>query len=510
MNTTLSPVLPADSVRPLARRRVLFGGWAAALAAAAAGARAEPPEIAADVDPSSLLNRLVARTSFGFTDIERQRVAQLGYEGYLEYQLNHTAINDSALEATLSGLMTLSMNPTTLFPLQPSMISNELTDATIRRAAFSNRQLYQRMVEFWTDHFNIDINVGECRYVKTVDDRTVVRAHALGSFRTLLDASAHSPAMLHYLDNDTSTVTRPNENYARELLELHTMGTDGGYTQADVEQVARCFTGWGMQSRAAGLNAGLFRYNPNAHNTTQKVIFDNTPQRRVIPARSAAAGIQDGLDVLDALLTHPSTARFIAKKLTRWFIGEDAPQSLINSVAATFSATNGDIKAMIRTALAPNALASATPKLKRPFHIFMSGLRSLPTLVSSTSTLRSLLDAAGHRPFYWGPPDGYPDTTVYWSGFLVSRWNFGASLMFVSNGGNPGISGVMVDVSTFLDGLDTVDEMMTRIAEALYGGEMPTAERARIAQYLSVSSGSQTRQRDAIGLTIGSPSFQWY
>ncbi len=512
MNDTTPAVLtntPGSkrSPSPVPRRGLLFGALSSAFAAATVAARAEPPEIAADVDPSSLLNRLIARTSFGFTDAERTRAAQLGYAGYLEYQLNFAAINDSAVESSLSALTTLTMAPLDLYNVQPATISNQLTEATIRRAAFSNRQLFQRMVEFWTDHLNIDITTDQSRYIKTVDDRVVIRGNALGTFRAILTASAHSPAMLNYLDNDASTRISPNENYARELLELHTMGSDGGYTQQDVEQVARCFTGW---TRGSGATHGQFRFNPSTHDTAQKIIFDNTPYRRVIPARSASNGELDGMDVLDSLVRHPSTAAFIAKKLTRWFIGEDAPQSLIDSVAAAYGTGDGDIKAMVRRALSPNAVASASPKLKRPFHAFVGPLRSLPTVVNSTSTLRSLLDAAGHRPFYWGPPDGYPDTITYWSGFLLPRWNFGASLLFVSNGGNPGISGIMVDVSTFLDGLDTVDAMLTQISDALFGGEMPPAEKARIGNYLAVSFGSQIRQREAIGLAIGSPSFQWY
>ncbi|MBC7772331.1 MAG: DUF1800 family protein, partial [Pyrinomonadaceae bacterium] len=185
-------------------RRSLFAGGGAALAAfwntaSQAATRREPPEVAADIDPGSLLAKLVRRTSLGITQTELDRAAALGYGAYLEYQLNHLAIDDASTDAMIAPLTTLTMQPFQLFPLQTGQIVNELMLATFVRAVFSNRQLFERMVEFWSDHFSIDITNENDQYYKTVDDREVVRAHALGTFPAILSASAHSPAMLYYL-----------------------------------------------------------------------------------------------------------------------------------------------------------------------------------------------------------------------------------------------------------------------------------------------------------------------
>ncbi len=214
--------------------------------------------------------------------------------------------------------------------------------------------------------------------------------------------------------------------------------------------------------------------------------------------------MQDGLTVLNILSEHPSTARFIARKLCHKFVSEDCPQSLVDHVAGVYTQTGGDIKAMLRAAFQPNVQADAHPKYKRPFHHFTSALRALPTTMNTTSSFRNQLNAAGHRPFFWSPPDGYPDTLSYWSGLIIPRWNFGASLMANQ------LSGLSVDYTSFFSGLNTADQMADRINQALFGGEMPITDRNRIRDYLLPNAPSTTRQREAIGLAIGSPGFQWH
>lgn len=482
-------------------RRSLFAGGGAALAAfwttASRATAQSPPEVAADIDPGSLLAKLIRRTSMGITQVELDRAVTLGYGAYLEYQLNHQAIDDASVDAMIAPLTTLTMQPYQLFPLQTGQIVSELMQGLFVRAVFSNRQLFERMVEFWTDHFNIDITNELDQFYKTVDDREVVRANALGTFPAILSASAHSPAMLYYLNNDISVAGNPNENYARELMELHTMGVDGGYSQTDVVEVARCFTGWTIYGRnGTGTLAGTFRYNNAVHDNTQKIVLGN-----IIPA---GGGMQDGLTVLNILAAHPSTARFISRKLCSRFLAEDPPQSVVDAVAATYTSTGGDIKAMLRTALAPNILADAALKYKRPFHIVTSALRTVPCTIASSTGLRSQLNAAGHQPFYWGPPDGYPDTFAHWSGLILPRWNFGSSS--VANQ----VSGLTIDYATFYAGLTTADQMADRIRQAMFLGEMPTYDRNRIRDYLLPNTPSTNRQRDAIALAIASPSFQWY
>jgi hypothetical protein len=203
-------------------------------------------------------------------------------------------------------------------------------------------------------------------------------------------------------------------------------------------------------------------------------------------------------------VNHPSTPKFIARKLARWFISDNPPQAVIDAVAASYTATGGDIKSMLRTLLQPNVLADAPPRYKRPFHLFVSGMRALPTTISSTTSLVSRLAGAGHRPFYWQTPDGYPDLIDYWVGFIIPRWNFGASAT------NGNVSGVAIDVTGFFGGLSTATQMADRINQAMFAGEMPQAERDRIATYLLPNAPSTQRMKDALGLAIGAPSFQWY
>ncbi len=463
---------------------------------------------------------LVHRITMGLTQTDLDHANLIGYSAYLEEQLNYTALDDTALNNRLTQYTTLTMEPYQLYPPPPTQplpvgqVIGELTEATILRSVLSTRQLYQRMVEFWTDHFNIDITNGFDQWLKTIDDRDVIRPHALGYFRNLLVASAHSPAMLFYLDNTTSVAGNPNENYARELMELHTLSVDGGYTQTDVQEVARCLTGWGMYSPNVGApNALKFQFLNARHDNNPKTIFAGTPQQINI---GAGGGQSDGDIVLDALARHPSTVNFIAKKLCKWFWGENPPQSLIDAVATAYDRNNanialvGDIQGMIRSIFNSAETASAPLKYKRPYHMFMSALRATASTITSTSNLRSAhLAAAGHVPFMWSPPDGYPDTLDHWVGLILPRWSFGASLVETTFA-NDFIQGITFDVNAFFSGTTTAEQMADRINTKLFGGEMATAERDRIRDYLLPDAPTVNRKREAVGLAIGAPGYQWY
>jgi len=480
----------------LSRRGVFL---AALSAFGAVRAHAAPPAYPADVDPSSLLTALVRRITMGVNDAELALARSLGYEGYLEHHLDYAAIPDGAADARLAPLTTLTMTYQQMLTPSAGQVGNECIEAAIVRSAISSRQLYERMVEFWTDHFNIQMTNERLRRLKAVDDRDVIRANALGNFRTLLSASAHSPAMLDYLDNNLSTAGNPNENYARELMELHTVGVDGGYSQQDVAEVARCFTGWSFFPDNAGAQAGTFRYNAGVHDTGQKTVMGH-----IIPARSAQAGLQDGLDVLNILLDHPNTAAYLSKKLCRWLLGDSVPAGIERDVASAYTTSNGDIRAMVRAALRPNHLACAAPKYKRPWHMFVSCMRVAPTTIASTTSMRSRLVGAGMPRFGWPTPDGYPDDADYWMGLIIARWNFAADLM------NGAITGVSVDTTGLFTGLTTPDQVADRINSAAFGGELPAPERDIIRDYLVGAPTSSARQREALGLAFGAPAFQWF
>lgn len=482
------------SARLPSRRKLLFGGSLLAGFWGSAQARAGGPG-------GGTVEWLIHRLTFGMTPAELSLAnsfpAATRYDDYVEHQLDYAAIDDAALNARLATLNTLTMTAYETSLVPDGQVISQLTEATILRSVLSQRQLFERMVEFWTDHFNIDITAIDPPGMKTVDDRDVIRAHALGTFPALLSASAHSPAMLVYLDNATSVVGNPNENYARELLELHSLGVDGGYTQQDVVEVARCFTGWGVYRGTDVTQRFTFLYRPAQHDNGPKTVLGvNIP---------AGGGINDGLTVLNILATHPSTAQFIARKLCERFWGEDPPPSLVSNVAATYTGTAGDIREMLRTLFHDPAVADAPPKYKRPYHQMMSALRATAATINTVNGIRFNLTAAGQLPFYWGPPDGYPDKLDHWVGLILPRWNFGASLP------TGGVGGTSFNTTAFYGGApNTAQGSVDRIDSTLFAGQMNAAEKARIRDYLLPDPPTTGRKQEAVGLAIGSPGFQWH
>lgn len=527
---------------PSMSRRGLWSAAAAALAGAALTtttarrAKAQtpsiPPTVPADVDPGSLTKRLVDRITFGATAAELARADQLGFQGYLEEQLSLSSADENPdLTARLSAMTWLSATNEALYDqtlINGGLITNELIDATILRAAFSRRQLYERMVEFWSDHFSIDLNGESQVWLKMIDDRSVIRPFALETFPDLLNASARSPAMLTYLDNDASRVNFINENYARELLELHTLGVTGGYTQPDVIEVARALTGWDWwRGNSAPNPEGTFRYQNSRHDQGLKTLspvfnLSNPTQNFVIAANG---GLNDGVTILNILARHPRTANYIATKLCTRFIGENCPTQVISAVADAYfnNPPNrlGDIKSMLRVMLQPNVLSAATPRVKRPFHLFASALRVvLPgvTSISTLSTYRTFLNRAGHLPFQWGPPDGYPDKDLYWSGLQLPRWNYTTNLVTTnttSGGTTGGINGINVDASVvdaiLPTNLTTRDQIVNRLNSLFFAGDLPSDQLTALRNFLPVPPASLTvtQRRDVIGLALSSPAFQF-
>ena len=438
--------------------------------------------------------RLVRRATMGITPGDVIDVSSLGYQQWLNRQVNYTRIDDSACEAVVAARYPfLAMSPLALVDQNAGPVQNQLQEATIYRAAFSNRQLYQRMVEFWSDHFNISRpKVG---YLKVVDDREVIRKHALGRFSDLLVASAHSPAMLAYLDQNQSRAGRPNQNYVRELMELHTLGVDGGYTQQDVDELARVFTGWSIS------NTGEFVFLANRHDYTAKTVLGVN-----IPATSpatGAAGQQEGEQMLAFLVNHPSTSRFIARKLLQWFITAEPTSTQIEAIAGVFRATRGDLKLTVRAVLNEGWIGGAPAKLKRPFHLVVSALRAVSPSVATLASMNTQVRVAGQPLFLYETPDGYPDLIEYWSGNLLPRWNFGTTLANLANA-----STINVDVTLYLAG--TPEAAIDMIATEFFGDELSLATRAALLTYLRGGTFNATRMRETMALAIASAEFQWY
>jgi hypothetical protein len=446
----------------------------------------------------STLTRLVRRVTNGVTEADLKLAQKLGFYGYLNYQLDYAKVADTAVDtyvATNYPLLPQAVEQ--IYNLDQRLVYDQLSDSNVYRGAFSNRQLYERMVEFWSDHFNISFN--EVRYLLLVDRREVIRKHALGNFQDMLRASAHSPAMLEYLDNTRNRRTTLNENYAREIMELHTMGADGGYTQTDVRELARCLTGWTLAGR------GNFAFDPNGHDFAAKTVLGQTIA--AMPTSAGAQGKSDGDTMIEVILKHPSTARYVSKKMLRWFLQYEPTDAQITAVAAAYTRTNGDIKTMLRTVLTPANLTAATPKFRRPYSFVLAALRGgvqTPTLTNKFTTISArYLPLLGQGMFLWDPPDGYPDKADYWAGGVQQRWNFAVNLT--------GMNGELVfDTARFYPTGATVDTVIDAISRAFFGGEIPTRLGGQLRTYLSATPTlSATRAREAVQLALSSSTFQW-
>lgn len=364
--------------------------------------------------------RLAGRVTYG-VNRETARIArELGYEGFVDWQLDYENIDDSALEEALHAeLPTLSMSAAELANYfreteMPGVAQRELLVATVLRQAFSPRQLFERMVEFWSDHFNVGVTDVATSTLKPIEDRDVIRPLAMGRFETLLQADAKSPAMLYYLDNFNNTASGPNENYARELMELHTLGVDGGYTEDDVKEAARVFTGWSIRP------PGQFVFRRRDHDFGEKQVLGEV----FLPG----SGRVEGERLLTLLAEHPSTAMHIAFKLARRFVADEPEQALVEDVALAFSSSQGDVRETLRALLLHDSVREApAQKLKRPNEFVAGALRGLEATGAAglVRELLSTLDSAGQLPFQWPAPNGYPDIRAYWqssTGFLV-RFN---------------------------------------------------------------------------------------
>ncbi len=367
-----------------------------------------------------VLNRL----SFGPRPGQIEEVQHMGLATYLNQQLDPASINDVLAEQHMGDYVTLNMSPARLLRsnIDVQVAIDELDTMSLHRALYSKRQLHEVMVNFWSEHLSIWHKKDQCPYLKTFDDRDVIRHHALDTFPALLHASAKSPAMLDYLDNVVSDKDHPNENYARELLELHTLGV-GHYSERDVKEVARCFTGWTM-GYDDNERLGTFIFNPDLHDDGPKTILGHT-----LPP---GGGIKDGERVLDMLATHPATAYRVCQKLCRRFVSDNPPEALVKKLAQQFLTTHGDIKATLLSLFNTSEFLTAPPKFKRPYEYLLSLYRALDVHLSTAESLYLLteLDALGHRPFNHLTPEGYSDHSSRWLGSLLSRWNAGLEVTY--------------------------------------------------------------------------------
>ncbi|MBV9494790.1 MAG: DUF1800 domain-containing protein [Acidobacteria bacterium] len=392
------------------------------------------------------LNRL----AFGARPGDVDRVMQIGVDAWIEQQLHPERIDDAAVDARLREYSTLQYSDAEMVgefykPIlelrkdkenkeaneevmkelrqKGRKVGAELVSQRILRAADSERQLNEVLVDFWMNHFNVYAAKGVDRFLLTSYERDVIRPNIWGHFDDLVLATAKSPAMLVYLDNARSRRGAINENYARELMELHTLGVDGGYTQKDVTELARVLTGWSLK-RPQGDDVS-FIFRPNLH--------DKDPKQLLGVTVAANGGIDEGERMIGFLAHQPATAHHIAKKLCQRLVSDDPPPALIDRVAKRFLATNGDLRETVRAIItsrefwSPNAYRA---KFKSPFEYAISAVRAVGGEVVNPLPLSRELQKIGEPLYQAAPPTGYSDLSDAWtnSGALMARLNFAVAL----------------------------------------------------------------------------------
>ena len=387
-----------------------------------------PPQLLAatgeTIDPDF---HLLSRATYGPRPGDLARLRRQGQTAWLEDQLHPERIDDTACDIRAERFESLAFAPGDAYAFPRSVLREELVRHTLLRAIYSRRQLFELLVGFWSDHLNIDLGKGDCVFLKPTDDRTVIRQHALGRFADLIKASATSPAMLVYLDNAANKVRpgrddRPNENYARELLELHTLGVDGGYTQRDVTEAARCLSGWTFDAgRVFATNQNRAFFRTDWHDDGEKLVLG---QR--IPA---GGGPHDLDQLVEIACSHPSTARHIARKLCHRFVSPTPSPALVESTAKVFTQHDGQIRPVLRHIFGTAEFADSQGLLlKRPLRFVVSALRAVAANTHARPPLLDTLRRLGQPLFEHPSPDGYSDDEAAWLGTLLWRWNLAITL----------------------------------------------------------------------------------
>jgi uncharacterized protein (DUF1800 family) len=509
----------------------------------------------------------VSRLTFGPRPGEVDRVNAMGTDRWIERQLSPDQIGDATLDGLLAELPVWSMQVKTLvdsfppqdifirdlrvargiapnqqFQLSPddsvalkaintraNQLFNEFQAAKVLRAQMSERELVEVMTDFWENHFSVYVGKMPTRFTLLEYDRDVIRPHVLGKFRDLLGAVAHSAAMLYYLDNyqsvaDSNHMTLPelrqaqrtgrrpvnhrrnglNENYGRELLELHTLGVDGGYTQKDVIAVARALTGWTLDKPREG---GGFIFREGQHDAEPKIVLGH-----VLPA---GRGEEDGEEVLDIISRHPATAHHIAFELARRFVSDTPSAALVNRVAETYRRTDGDIREMLLTIFrSPEFFSRAAyrAKVKSPFELVLSTRRIMNASPDTSASTAYQIQRLGEQLFGHLAPNGWPETGDEWinAGSLLDRINFGVQagagrLRFAPAEQWPGwalLSAMPLDRQ--VDGV--VDQILGGNASPetrsiMFKGQNPLAA-------ANAPAPVRPSLKDLLGIALGSPEFQ--
>ncbi|MFN8445522.1 MAG: DUF1800 domain-containing protein [Caldilineaceae bacterium] len=475
-----------------------------------AKAQKNPVQNASAVEMTPELH-LLNRLTYGPRPEEVERIYEIGYEAFLEEQLNPESIDDSECNAVLKQIPILEMDRATVYklPQKEGRAHNALVLGMIQRGVHSRRQLFERMAEFWSDHFNIPAENYPVELVGMFKD--VIRPQALGNFHQMLIGVTKHPAMLNYLDNASNTKDGPNENYARELMELYTLGVDGGYNEQDVKEAARALTGWtSWDATPSG-----FIFDMERHDTGEKSVLGHT--------MPADRGIDDGYHLLNLVARHPSTAHFLAFKLCRRFVSDNPSQSLVDSAAAVWQENQGQIKPVLRHLfLSDEFKASAGAKFRRPLDFLIGALRATGTKAHDYWQYYEMLTDLGQLPYGWQPPNGFPDVAGAWmsSGGLLARWNIAMQLTHGAYSEQDDFGyNLSTQIRERIGTAQTAGEVVDAVARQVFGVELSAEMRAFYLEYLNDGG----RNADAVlslrhvgrklgtlyGLMLASPQFQW-
>lgn len=461
-------------------------------------------------DPAALVDHVLSRAGYGPDPLSRQRAACIGVRAYLEEQLAPEAIPDAQMASILQQYPTLGMNLAQLkahAESSPAVSAREESKrAKVLRAVYSERQLEQVLVDFWFDHFNVDAGDSIASWAIGSYERDAIRRHVLGRFEDMLLATARHPAMLEYLDNayskkdtvDSSgrVVKGLNENYGREVLELHTVGVDGGYTQADVVAVARAFTGWRLDWSFA---TDGFKFDVTWHDQQPKSIMGGLQL-------GANRGELDGRDVVRFLGTHPMTAERVSRLLVARFVNENPPLGLVMRAQQKFVETGGDLREVMRVILLSNeflGLDHQRAKVKRPL-VFVASLARAAGVNLATLRDRGARDVAdlGESLYEAKPPTGYPDVSAAWAspGALLMRFNLLQS--YAENAAARGL--------TWAVPAGTNANVVRDLASKLLAGPVSEGTRAPLVQFFgALPSNTPTARKIDLtaGMVLASPEF---
>ncbi len=411
-------------------------------------------EISPGLKPIHILNRL----SYGPRPGDIDYVKKIGVNAYIREQMYPSSLSETAsLNERLEKLDTLGLSPVDLFlrygppaikdkkgdpaalklaRQSAKRVMSEASEARLYRALESSHQLEEVMVDFWYNHFNIFAGKGLDGIWAGTFERDAIRPHVFGKFRDLLGATTRHPAMLFYLDNWKNTAPGSpgvrkqmqglNENYARELMELHTLGVRGGYTQEDVITLARIMTGWGFRKpgKRRNMDGEMFYFDPKRHDFSQK-IFLGQPL--------TATGVAEGDEALDILASHPSTAKHIAFKLAQTFVSDNPPSTLVDKLSKRFLETDGDIRSVLETLFKSSEFwdkASYDAKFKTPYRYILSALRAVGRPVDNIRAVYGVIRQLGMPLYGCQTPDGYKDTQDTWlnADGMVRRVNIATAI----------------------------------------------------------------------------------